>query len=306
MKQQNFQQIEVGETFGPTPFRVDDHFVKGFAFAVDDWSPLYFKAPGVCGPLAHSSGIAKKLLHIFMEKYDPQGIKAVHLKEDIWFHAPVRFDDLVALRGEYTEKFVRKGRPSVVLEGEARDNKGNLLLRQRSVEIVTTLEPLEDSDPKPADLLSGRRVSGQWPANGTPAKSAADVREAGALLPIMTKKIHQDQMSMFVGANENWKNLHTDPDVAKAAGFDTTIMSGMIQVCWFSEMMVSFFGEPFLSNGRLGATFLAPVKSGEVIELRAVVRSIAADRTMEVEFWSVDTAGKMTSAGWAIGGGRSA
>jgi acyl dehydratase len=302
LKQQNFQQIEVGETFGPVKFPVDDHFQKGFAFAVDDWSPLYFGAPGTCGPFGHSSGIAKKLLHIFMEGYDPQGIKAVHLKEDIWFHAPVPFGETITLSGEYTDKFVRKGRPSAVLEGEARDSRGNLLVRQRSVEIVDTLEPLEEIAPQPTDLLSARRVNAVWPEGREPAASAADVVAVDTPLPVLTKTIHQDQMSMFVGANDNWKNIHTDPDIAREAGFDSTIMSGMIQVCWFSEMMVSFFGASFLTGGQLGATFLAPVKSRETIELKAVVRAIHEDGSLEIEFWSTNADGKMTSAGWAIGG----
>jgi acyl dehydratase len=301
LKQQSYQAIEVGESFGPVRFHVDDHFVKGFAFAVDDWSPLYFQAPGICGPYAHSSGIAKKLLHIFMEGYDPQGIKAVHLKEDVWFDAPVPFGETISLTGRYTDKFVRKGRPSVVLEGEARDASGRLLVRQRSVEIVSSDVPLDDLPQREADGLSARRVSGKWPAGRTPAVHAVDVTVPDTPLPILRKTIYQDQMSMFVGANENWKNIHTDPDVAREAGFDSTIMSGMIQVCWFSEMMVSFFGPGFLSGGRLGATFLVPVKSGETIECRAVGRALNSDGSKEVEFWSTNAEGRSTAVGWAIG-----
>lgn len=302
LKQQSYQSVEVGERFGPVRFPVDDHFVKGFAFAVDDWSSLYFQSPGKCGPWAHSSGIAKKLLHIFMEKYDPQGIKAIHLKEDVWYHAPVPFGQTITLEGQYTDKFVRKGRPCVVLNSEARDEAGRLLVRQRSVEIVSSDEPLDDSPQRlTADGLSSRRVNPVWPAENEPVASASGIRVPDTPLPIMKKTIYQDQMSMFVGANENWRNIHTDPEVAREAGFDGTIMSGMIQVCWFSEMMVSFFGPKFLSGGQLGATFLTPVKSGETIECRAVVRTINQDGSKEVEFWSTNALGKLTAVGWAIG-----
>lgn len=300
LKQQDYAALEVGERFGPVAFPVDDHFVKGFAFAVDDYHPLYFRRPGACGPVAHSSGIAKKLLHIFMENYDPQGISSVHLKEDIAFHAPVPFGETITLSGHFTDKFVRKGRPSVVLESEARDEAGRLLVSQRSVEIVPSREPAAESEPTAYDGLSSRRVSGEWPAGALEAVKAADAA-AGSTLPVLVKHIHQDQMSMFVGANDNWRNIHTDPEIARQAGFERTIMSGMIQACWFSEMMVTFFGESFLSGGRLGCTFLAPVQAGERIECRAVVRSIAADGSVEVEFWSLNAAGRMTAGGWAIG-----
>lgn len=300
-KQQNYQAIEVGETFGPVKFPVDAHFVKGFAFAVDDFSHLYFSEPGKCGPWAHSSGIAKKLLHLFMENYEPQGIKSVHLKEDIWFHSPVPFGQEIQLSGGFTDKFVKSGRPSVVLDSEARDQSGKLLVRQRSIEIVPTLEPVSASDPKMFEGLSGRRVSNNWPQGVSQVATAENLRAAGSILPTIRKTIHQDQMSMFVGANENWRNIHTDPETAKAAGFDTTIMSGMIQACWFTEMMVSFFGVSFLSGGQIGVTFFLPVKAGETIECRAVARKVNADQSVEIEFWSVNAEGRMTAGGWAIG-----
>lgn len=305
MEQLTFQSARLHEPIGPVPFRVDDHFVKGFAFAVDDWSAPYFAAPGQCGPLAHSDGIAKKLLHLFAERYDPQGIRSVHLKEDIWFEAPVRFGDELQLSGRYVDKFVRKGRPTLVLESEARDGLGNILVRQRSVEMVpSTQEQVADTpvDPEPgAPGLSSRRVNGHWPEAGAVARLARVDLAPDTRLPVLRKTIQQDQIAIFCGANENWKNLHTDLQLARDAGFDTTIMSGMVQLCWFTEMLVAFFGPGFLSGGRIGASFLAPVANGETIDCYGVVRSVAADGAMEIELWSRNQAGKLTCGGWATG-----
>lgn len=300
-KRQSYQIVGVGERFGPVPLLADDHFVKGFAFAVDDFGPLYFEAAGACGPWAHSSGVAKKLLHIFMEHYDPQNIKSVHLKEDIWYHAPVPVGETLTISGEITGKFVRNGRTSVILESAARDSKANLLVTQRSIEIWPSDEKTADTTQAPLDGLSSRRFGGEWPADARECQTVADVSGPNARLPVLSKTIHQDQMSMFVGANENWRNIHNNPALAKEAGYNGTIMSGMIQACWFSQMMVSFFGEGFLSGGQLGVTFLVPVKAGETIECRAVVRSVAPDGAVAVEFWSLNAAGRMTAGGWAIG-----
>jgi len=267
---------------------------------VDDWTPVYYREPGECGPWAHSSAIAKKLLHIFMEGYNPQGISSVHLKEDIEFHVPVPFGEVITLKAVYSDKFVRKGRPSVVLDGEARDAAGNLLVTQRSIEIVPTLEPVGDVAQADPSGLSSRKVTVGAPDNAATVSTAADVSEAGVVLPVMSKTIHQDQMSVFVGANEGWRNIHTDLEVAKAAGFEKTIMSGMIQACWFTEMMVRFFGESFLSGGKLGVTFLKSVQADETITCHAVVRSRADDGEMEIEFWSLNAEGASTAVGWAV------
>lgn len=300
----SFQSASIGEVIGPVPLTVDDHFIKGFAFAVDDWSRPYFSAAGECGPLAHSSAVAKKLLHLFACRYDPQDLQSVHVKEDIWFDAPVRSGETVALTGRYVEKYVRKGRPTVVFESEACDAGGQVLVRQRSVEIVPTDTPVSDTDTHGGlagtDLLSSRRVSASLPYVPQRADRAAADLKADTCLPVMRKTIHQDQIAVFCGANENWKNLHTDIDIARRAGFSTTIMSGMIQMCWFTEMLVSFFGAGFLSGGRIGGSFLAPVAPGETVECFAIVRGFDDAGDAQVELWSQSLSSPaLTCAAWA-------
>ncbi len=108
-------------------------------------------------------------------------------------------------------------------------------------------------------------------------------------------------MSVFVGANEGWRNIHTDLEVARAAGFESTIMSGMIQACWFTHMVTDFLGDSFLRGGRLGITFLRNVASGGTVQLRAVIRSVGDDGAFEIEFWSENEEGVITAVGWAIG-----
>jgi acyl dehydratase len=300
MKRHVFENIEKGEVFGPLPLKLDDHLVRGFAFAVDDFSARYFRTAQDCGPMVAPALLAKKLLHIFMSKYDPQGVSAVHLKDDIEFHAPARFGDEITLSACYSDVFVRKGRTSVVLDGEARDSAGTLLLRHRSIEIVPAEGTHPESEQADPTGLAQRRVDTTWPENAAVAESAATAR-AGMVLPSRCRTIHQDQMSVFVGANEGWRNIHTDIDIARAAGFERTIMSGMIQACWFTHLMTDFFGDAFLSGGRLGITFLRNVASEETIRLQAVVRSIRDDGTLEIEFWSTNADGEATAVGWATG-----
>lgn len=300
MKQHLFENIEKGEVFGPAPLRLDEHLVRGFAFAVQDHSARYFQSAAEPGPYVAPALLAKKLLHIFMLNYDPQGVSAVHLKDDIEFIAPARFGDEVMLSARYSDTFVRKGRTSVVLDGEARDSSGALLLRHRSVEIVPTNQRYPDRPQTDPVGLSQRRVDTDWPDHPEVAESAG-VARAGMVLPPRSRTIQQDQMSVFVGANEGWRNIHTDLDIARQAGFERTIMSGMIQACWFTHLITDFLGDAYLSGGRLGITFLKNVQSGETVRLRAVIRSILEDGTFEIEFWSQNESEEITAVGWAVG-----
>lgn len=300
MKQHLFENIERGERFGPVALHLDEHLVRGFAFAVDDFSARFFASAARCGPFVAPALLAKKLLHIFMLKYDPQGVSAIHLKDDIEFIAPARFGDEVVLSACYSDTFVRKSRTCVVLDGEARGPDGALLLRHRSIEIV----PARSSHPERAQAdpvgLSQRRVDASWPERAEVAVNPT-VARVGMVLPARCRTIHQDQMSVFVGANEGWRNIHTDLEVARAAGFESTIMSGMIQACWFTHMVTDFLGDSFLRGGRLGITFLRNVASGGTVQLRAVIRSVGDDGAFEIEFWSENEEGVITAVGWAIG-----
>lgn len=298
MKRHVFENIVEGETFGPLNLSIDAHLVRGYAFAVEDYGTCYFRTAQDCGPLAPPALLAKRLLHIFMTKYDPQGVSAVHLKNDIEFHAPPQFGDEVTLSARYTDVFVRKGRTCVVLDGEARDSSGKLLVRNRSIEIVPSEKDHAERPQADATGLAQRRVNAVLPDDPTTADNAASGR-AGMVLPKRRRTIQQDQMSVFVGANENWRNIHTDIEVARAAGFERTIMSGMIQACWFTHMMTDHFGDAFLTGGRLGITFLRNVASGETVELHAVIREVLSDGTQEIEFWSSNAAGEPTAVGWA-------
>lgn len=300
MKKHLFENIEKGEQFGPVPLKLDAHLVRGFSFAVEDFSARYFHSAAEPGPFVAPALLAKKLLHIFMQKYDPQGVSAVHLKDDIEFVAPPRFGDEVVLSATYSDTFVRKGRTCVVLDGEARDSSGALLVRHRSIEIVPTQQQYPDRPQADPVGLSQRRVATDWPQDPVVAEGAEAARP-GMVLPPRSRTIQQDQMSMFVGANEGWRNLHTDIDIARAAGFERTIMSGMIQACWFAHLVTDFLGDAYLRGGRLGITFLRNVESGDTIQLRAVVRAIQADGTFEIEFWSQNDKGDVTAVGWAVG-----
>lgn len=301
LKTPTYEAVEVGETFGPLVLDVDDHFVKSYAFALDDYCPWHMREPSPFGGrLAPAAGVAKKLLHIFMTKYDPNALVGLHQKEEIWYHAPVRFGSRVTLTARYVDKYVRRGKGYVVLDGEAHDADGNLLVRQRSTEIMRVPDKVElgagGAGPE------GRRVTGAWPRDREPAPSAAAVMAPGTPVGPLVKRVHQDQMSVFCGAEEHWRNIHTDLDVARRAGFPDTLAPGMMEACWLSEMLTGFFGPDFLTGGWMQVAFLRPVLPGDSIVCKGLVTELTEDdsgRRLQLEVWAENAEGNMTVAGWA-------
>ena len=295
MKKPTFDAIEVGETFGPVIFEMNDHFIKAYEFALDDWSPFYAAEAGEAR-IAPSISVATKLLHIFMTKYDPNALVALHQHEEVVFHSRIGVGGSATLSGKYVDKYVRRGKGYVVLEGSASDADGRLLVTQRSIELMDL--PIGGGLVGGGAPPAGRRITGFWPEGRMIRPSLASGVELGDPLPILNKVAHQDQMTVFCGADGGWRNIHTDIAVAQRAGMTATVVPGMMQACWFTEMMARFYGVEFFDAGSITCTFLRPVLRGEPVICRGVVSTLArldGEPEAEVEFWAVNSKGEMVA-----------
>lgn len=296
-----YEAVEVGEEFGPIELLVDDHAIKSFAFAMDDYNPWYFGGATPFGcRVAPPALVAKHLLVVFLSKYDPNLVVGLHQKEEIWCHRPVPCGSRLTLSGKYVNKYVKRGKGYVVLEAEARDEHGRVLVRQRSTEVMRIPDGIKvgaRSAEPPA-----RQVQGVWPADRKPVAMASRDVVQGTPLPPMVKQVHQDQMSVFSGADWHWHNIHTDIRIAQGAGFGKCITQGMMEACWLSEMMGSFFGPSWYTTGWLSTVFLSPVFAGDTLTFKAVVTDLkeeAEGLKVELEVWCENQKGVMTAGGWA-------
>lgn len=283
-----FEEISVGMEFGPLEQLFDEHTARAYAFSVGDYS--FFDNGGGLKQqsAAYSAWAAKRLMHLYMlTVFNPAGIKAVHLKEDIELVAPVRIGQHLTMKGHCVGKYLKKGRGMVAIEAEARDEAGNTLIRQRSLEIVPVADIASASggeEPADAHLLSGVRVSPEAP-DAPIIVRPDDYQGEIAALPVMTRTIHQDQIAVFCGANEGWENLHTSNAIAQAAGFARPIMSGLIHSCWHIEQLGRFFGEGVASGMRLGNTYMKPVEADSTIKCHARVIMTERSRWL-VKLWN--------------------
>jgi acyl dehydratase len=207
----------------------------------------------------------------------------------------------MALTGRYIDKYERRGKGYVVFEAEARDAAtGEMLVRQISTEIMRIPEGVQlgsASAPPPE-----RRVSGVWPAQAQPLVRGDPDISVGRPVQPLTKTAHQDQMSVFSGADNQWTNIHTDVRIAKAAGFRDTLAQGAMESCWTSEMLANAFGPAWFSTGWISHVYLKPVFRGDTITCRGVITGLEMrpeGRQVELEVWAENQSGVMTAAGWA-------
>lgn len=127
----SFEDVTVGEVFPPEPmeFVVTDELVDGFLAATGNDGGSY----SAQGGRAPSMIASVYLINLLSARRGPPG--GIHAKQSIRFHRPARRGETLSLKAWFVDKYVRKERPYVVSDFEARGADGSLVSSGR----VTTI-----------------------------------------------------------------------------------------------------------------------------------------------------------------------
>jgi len=303
LKDATFEAMEVGEELGPIELVVDDHYVKRFAFCVDDHHPWCVGGGSPFGGrVGHAAILVPELLRLLNTRYDPNTEVGLHQKEEIWFSSAVHLDEPVILTGSFVDKYVKRDKGYIVTDAEARSRvDGRLLVRHRSIEIARVDPDVNLGGGSSVPAGDARRVEGVFPDDREPVARARADLPVGTPVIGPAKRVHQDQMSVFSNVQAFWRNIHTDLDVARKAGSDRTIAQGLMESIYISELGTSFFGRSWFETGWTFHTFVHPVYADDVLETRAVVcgrpESPAGPR-LELEVWLENQDGVKVAVGW--------
>ena len=100
-----------------------------------------------------------------------------------------------------------------------------------------------------------------------------DALKQGDELTPVRKEITQEKVNQYAEASGDFNPLHIDPEFAKTTFYAGTIAHGLLSLAYISEMMTNSFGKGWLAGGKMTVSFLAPVRPGDAISARGVVRS---------------------------------
>lgn len=300
LKEPVYDAIEIPEEFGPVQVLIDDLKIKRFAFVADDFGDWYLRDSPWGGRIAQPGLLANDLLQLFTTRYAPSQVVGLHTSEELWWTAPVRLGEVVALAGRYTEKYEQRDQGSVVMDAEVTDSAGRVVMRHRGVEIMRT-RPGEVGGRGGAGASSGPRVTGEIDPALTPVRRVGVLAAPGTGLVALHKEVTFEQMAVFSRLGEFILNIHNDLRTARAAGLQLPIVQGQQQVCYLAELCARSFGVPWFTGGWLKVKFLRPIDALETIEVAGVVRevTVAPDPVAELDVWIRDRAGRLVTVGWA-------
>jgi len=297
-KDPTYENVYIGETFGPVELVVDDFFLRSYAYALDDYSGMEI-VDGMAQPVGYVPPhmIVSDLMQIFLTVYDRDKVVGLHQKEEVIHYKPVPVGAKLTLTGTYTDKYMKRGKGYTVLESIARDEQGDVVVLQRSTEVMRIPEGTKVGT---GSAEPDRRVSPRGLSSDRVDRISANTPVGTALRPL-TKQVRQAQMSVFTGVEFHKQGIHTNLEIARRAGLRDCIAQGMMESCWASQYLSALFGESFLSTGRHFSTYLTPIYPKDVITIEGVVTSSEPDeggRRVEVEYWLTNQDGQTTAVGY--------
>lgn len=128
-----FDEVEIGDVYPrePLAFEVSAALVDGFLAATGDGTGLYDTGGQ---PLRAPSMMASVyLVELLATRRSPPG--GIHAKQSVRFHRPLAVGETLALQARVVDKYVRKERPYVVSDFEARGHGGDLAASGRVTSI---------------------------------------------------------------------------------------------------------------------------------------------------------------------------
>lgn len=306
-----WEQMEVGEQFGPVEGPVSDLKLKMHAFAVDDYHPWYFESSPFGPRIGHPTLLATDILMLFTLNYDanpPSFQGGLHARNDLELLRPVCVGQTVTIAGRTTEKYQKRGQNYRALEGEVRNAAGEVCVRMRATETMG----LAPGTPvgKRLGAPSADAVTGEVPA-GAPLAPRAHGAALGAAVPAVTKQPSFEQSVIYSGfphgwadggARSMWVNIHTDPEDGRKHGQPDAVVQGLISAAYLSEVCVNFFGQSWFTSGRLSTAFIRPVIVRDVITAAGLVKRIepdGADERLWLDVWCKNQHGELTTVGRA-------
>lgn len=128
-----YDDVAVGDVYpaAPLSFEVSDAVVDSFLAATGDGSTAYYRNGET--RRAPSMLASVYLIDLLKARASPPG--GIHAKQALRFHRPLCVGETLSLQAEVVEKYVRKERPYIVADFEARGSDGELVASGRITSI---------------------------------------------------------------------------------------------------------------------------------------------------------------------------
>ena len=95
----------------------------------------------------------------------------------------------------------------------------------------------------------------------------SEARPADVLAPVRLE-VTQERIDRYADLSGDYTPLHVDPEFGRRTEFGSTIAHGPVCAALFFDVIHSWLGTGWAEGVEIQAVFLAPVRSGDMVEAR--------------------------------------
>lgn len=288
----SYDDIETGREYGPWRYPWRER-IERYLEATENAFPWHRDRSPWGPPIAPPSILGNAAMR-FIDSIAPVPPGTMHAKFDLQITNALRGDRELVGYGQFVEKYEKRGRRWFVFTARFRDGPGLMMAH-------STITMAFPGDTEPFDKAQDRQ------GTRNTEHEAAKLTPAKADLSLGPRTLTQEKMTAYSEDSANHQrgqSIHTQPEVAKAKGFPTTVAQGLMSADLISEMMTVAFERGYLLNGRLSLAFLRPVFCGDSLTAKAALREESDEGAFTrrvYDAWCENQAGEVVTAGTASG-----
>jgi acyl dehydratase len=297
LKDPTWENVVVGEEFGPLDVVISEHAVKSYVYAIDDYHPWYLHDSPFGGQIAPAAFVTRPLLDLLYLEYDAIRLRALHVREELELFGPLKVGEHVTLRARVEDKFLKRGEPYVVLAGQACDEHGKTLISTKQGLILRS--DVRGLVGRGAATPGSRHATGVITTGVPTLEQASRVADIGAVVPAISKDISLEQMFVF---SCGVPNIHTDRTIAVQSGLAAPIAQGLMSTGYLSQLLTGFFATDWFDSGWTSHAFIKPVFAGDRLTVHAKIQESRQEGNgtrLMLEVWCRNQLGDLTTVGSA-------
>jgi acyl dehydratase len=248
MSDLSYGSIEMNTVHGPWEYPWRER-IERYLEAVGNGFSWHREASPWGPPVAPPAILGNATLR-FIDSIAPIPPATLHAKFDLQLSNALRRDRELIGYGRFDEKYERRGRRWFVFSARWRDGSG-LMVGHSSVTMAFP-EKVDTAD--------------------EPGGKERRLKPGAADMELPARTLSQEAITAYAEDSANalrGQSIHTDPQLAKKAGFADSVAQGLMGADYISELMTERFQRGWLLNGRLSLAFVKPVIRGDSLTAKA-------------------------------------
>jgi len=244
-----FDDIQIGETYGPAELLMDETLVKEYCEDHDDYNPIYLTDSPFGGPVIPTSYKASLQCQWAMRtKYDVHATIPARSEQE--YLNPARVGATLITTARLNAKYLKRGLEYVVLESQTLDQNG-VRIRHGLEHLLVGLERHHGQKTEGYDAVRDF----VFHKKNVPDKSGFTVKGnlgIGSEIPSITKIAWQRALHEKAFLSDS---IHDD-EYTRSHGYAGPLVSGYILNEYMSQMLLDFFGPYWLKGGAISQNFI--------------------------------------------------